>query len=89
MLPENYSGSFSIQTSCTILLDDLGNWQDNEILLTKVRHFRKDYLPKSFEETRSIKKLEEKVKTKKDAFRQSALGKTRRLLKKIPTDKNK
>lgn len=64
------------------IADELGEWHNQEILLTRVRHFRKDYLPKSFEEAATIKMLEEKLKTDKDKFRKSALNKIKRLLKK-------
>jgi CHAD domain-containing protein len=83
LLPENASGEAIDIKQLHDIQDELGKWQDNEILLTRIRHFRKDYLPKSFEEASLVKMLEEKLKTKKEEIRKPALNKTKRLLKKI------
>lgn len=82
LLPENTSGEVFDIKKLRHILDELGKWQDNEILLTRIRHFRKDYLPKSFEEASLVKMLEEKLKIKKEEIRKSALNKTKRWLKK-------
>ena len=66
------------------LLDELGSWQDQEALLAKVKHFRKDYLPHPFPEYLSLKMLESKLKEKKEKLVSDLLQKTRRLLEKIP-----
>jgi CHAD domain-containing protein len=65
------------------VLDDIGNWQDAEILLARARHFRKDYLPSSFEEYNRIKSLEQQLETRKEKFRKAALGKTTAWQKKL------
>ena len=48
------------------ILNGLGNWQDNEVLLTKVKHFRKDYMAKEGDEYGDLKQLEKLIKEKKN-----------------------
>jgi len=48
------------------ILDGLGDWQDNEVLLIKVKHFRKDYMAKEADEYNDLKQLEKFIKNKKD-----------------------
>lgn len=48
------------------ILDELGNWQDYEIARVQIKHFRKDYLPKPFDEYYELKKLEAFIENKKD-----------------------
>jgi len=48
--------------------DNLGTWQDNEILLTEIRYFRKELLPGSFEERKQLKALQKNIKEKKDSL---------------------
>lgn len=47
------------------LLDDLGLWQDLEVLYVRMKHFRKDFLPQSLEEYADLVKLEEALSEKK------------------------
>lgn len=47
------------------LLDDLGRWQDLEVLHQRMRHFRKDFLPKPLEEFALLKKIEELLADRK------------------------
>lgn len=49
-----------------IILDDLGCWQDHTIALLRIKHFRKDYLPKPFDEYDKLKKLESFIENKKE-----------------------
>ena len=63
------------------ILDELGNWQDHETLLRRAKHFRKDYLPKQFEETSVLLSLEDNLQAKKELLRKSAIDKTKRWLK--------
>lgn len=70
------------------ILDDLGNWQDQEILDVRIRHFRKDYLPKSFEEYERLKDFQNKIKDSKKVLLKAANSKARRWIKKV-TDKEK
>lgn len=80
-LPKDHSTELLDTEKLHDILDDLGKWQDNEILLTRAKHFRKVYLPASFEEGELIRLFEKKVKEKKEEYRKSAFGKTRKLLK--------
>jgi hypothetical protein len=48
----------------------------------KIKHFRKDYLPKTFSDYESTKMLEGVVKEKKEKLLKLALNKTRSLLRK-------
>ncbi|MGB3006349.1 MAG: CHAD domain-containing protein [Chitinophagaceae bacterium] len=71
------------QTALHEILNDLGNWQDFEILLTRIKHFRKDYLSKAFEENRAIKEFEMSIKNKQKFLLQNATYKIRKWLKEI------
>lgn len=66
------------------ILDDLGNWQDTEILDKRVQHFRKDYLPKPHEEYPILRELQDKTRAKKDSLEKSAVRKLKQWLKKVP-----
>ena len=48
------------------ILNGLGSWQDNEVLLIKVKHFRKDYMAKEADEYGDLKQLEKLIKNKKN-----------------------
>lgn len=65
------------------ILEDLGNWQDYEILQTRIKHFRKDFLPKILKEQVLIKEFEEVIKEKKKKLLQSAIPKINNWLKDI------
>jgi CHAD domain-containing protein len=45
-------------------LDELGDWQDLEMLLDKVKHFRKDFVPDTREEYGLLKNLEKSIEEK-------------------------
>ena len=64
------------------VLDDFGNWQDLSVFEIKIKHFRKDYLPKTFPDYDSTKMLEAAVKEKKEKLLKVALIKTRDMLRK-------
>jgi len=68
------------------ILDDLGEWQDYEMMLEKIRHFRKDNLPKPFEESGHLKDLEKNIKQENEKRRKSATRRTRQWIKKIVPD---
>lgn len=63
------------------ITDDLGLWQDNEIFLPRFRHFRKNYLPKTYSEYRELSILETEIKKQNQLLLGKALRKTRKLLK--------
>lgn len=65
------------------ILDDLGSWQDHEVLSLRLKHFRKDYLPKPFEEYAVVKEMEALTNEKKKSLVLSARNKTKRWLKAI------
>ena len=48
------------------LLTKLGNWHDQQMVLRKIKNFRKDCLVPSFEEFGALKKLEDKVTMERD-----------------------
>ena len=50
MLPKNAIANNSLEKKLEKILDGFGNWQNDEMLLTKTKHYRKDNLPDSFEE---------------------------------------
>lgn len=63
------------------ILDDLGNWQDHEVLAARIKHFRRDYLPKPIDEYETLKELEKKIKEKKKFLIKEVRNKTRNWLK--------
>lgn len=65
------------------ILDDLGSWQEHEVLSVRLKHFRKDYLPKPFEEYAVLKEMETIIDEKKKALINAARNKTRHWLKTI------
>lgn len=67
------------------ILYDLGSWQDHDVLLVRMKHFRKDYLPKSFDEHAVLKELEKNIQERKGNLLRSAINKTRKWLKAITT----
>jgi CHAD domain-containing protein len=69
------------------ILEDFGNWQDLQMFEIKIKHFRKDYLPKVFHEYDSIKMLKNSVTEKKAILLKTALNKTRRLIRKVTSPK--
>ncbi len=66
------------------MLDDFGNWQNDEILRRLVKHFRKDYVADSIEEYGYLKRFEKEMGDKKEKILKSVLRKTRKLLKEEP-----
>jgi CHAD domain-containing protein len=70
------------------ILEYLGEWQDNEILLLRTKHFRNDYLPKPFDETVLLKKFEANIKDKKEILQKAAISKTKSWLKKVMKPEN-
>jgi CHAD domain-containing protein len=83
MLPKNAVAEDSLEKKLEKMLDDFGNWQNDEMLLAKTKHFRKDNLPDSFGEYGSLKTLEQKVEERKEKLLKEVLTKTRQLPKKI------
>ena len=53
-------------------LDLLGDWQDNEMLSNKIKHFRKDFVPDSREEYLLLKELEKNIAVKMETILQKA-----------------
>ena len=65
------------------ITDDLGLWQDNEIFLARLSHFRKDFLPKTYDEYGQLGILALEIKSKNKLLLNKALRKTRKLLKTV------
>ena len=70
------------------LPDDFGNWQNLTVFEIKLKHFRKDYLPKVLPEYEATKMLGTAVKEKKEKLLKLALNKTSSLLKKVSVTGN-
>ena len=83
LFPGNYALETWHQDALHSLLDDLGNWQDYEILLQRLKHFRKDYLPKAFEEYKLLIAFQEKINNNKSLLLKIANSKVRRWMKKV------
>lgn len=80
LLPDNHAYQPDLLHS---ILDDLGNWQDLEVLATRLRHYRKDYLPTPFEEYAELKRSEDIIVEKKKTLMKAAIIKTKQWLKEI------
>lgn len=53
---------------CKKAMEQLGDWQDHEMLLQKIKHFRKDFVPDAREEYASLKALEKSIENKMEAI---------------------
>ena len=82
MIPESLAIGIEYEKELHDVLDDFGNWQNLTVFDIKLKHFRKDYLPKTFPEYDSTKMLEAVVKEKKEKLLKVALNKTNSLLEK-------
>lgn len=60
------------------VLDYLGNWQDMEIFGKRLKHFRKDYFPKSFTEYPVLKKIEQDTKESKKSLVRKTITRTKK-----------
>ena len=90
MIPETLLPPFHFEKELEQLLEDFGNWQNLTVIEIKLKHFRKDYLPKTFPEYYSTKMLEVLVKEKMDRLLKASLNKTKVLLRKATAlDKEK
>src|SRR5688500_12594510 len=49
-----------------LFLDKLGKWHDLAILFKKIKNYRQDYLAKSLDEYKLLKKLEDDIRSKRD-----------------------
>ena len=83
MLPEDSIDNASFEKEINKMLDDFGNWQNDEILLMLIKHFRKDYLPVPIPEYDSFKTFEKKIEEKKERILKAVIHKTKQLPKKI------
>ncbi len=83
MLPKNTTPDDSLEKELEKILDDFGAWQNDETLLAKARHFRKDNLPDTFKEYDSLKTLEKNIEERKEKSLKNTLNKTKRLPEKI------
>jgi len=62
------------------ILDLLGSWQDHQVLLTRTKHFRKDFIAKKTEEHTSYKKLAKHLEAKSEKLLGSANLRLKKLL---------
>jgi CHAD domain-containing protein len=83
LLPQGSHGETIDTKMLHHILDELGDWQDNEMFMARIKHFRRYCLPKSFGEASLIKALEKGLKPKGEELRKSALSKARRLIRRV------
>lgn len=83
LLPDENTPDLWDQKGLHDILNDLGNWQDNEILDLRIKHFRKDFVPKTFEEYPLLKDFQNKIKNHKKTLLKAANSKARRWMKKV------
>ncbi|WP_276501736.1 CHAD domain-containing protein [Terrimonas pollutisoli] len=48
------------------ILNNLGDWQDHEMLHQKIKHFRKDFVPDAKDEYQALKELESNIQGQKE-----------------------
>jgi CHAD domain-containing protein len=89
LLPDENTRSLWLDKELHNILDDLGNWQDLEILDVRIQHYRKDYLPKPFKEYQELKYFQTKIRDTKKLLLKSANSKARRWIKKVIMTKEK
>lgn len=53
---------------CKKIMEQLGDWQDHEMLLRKLKHFRKDFVPDAKQEYVLLKTLERNIEDKMEAI---------------------
>lgn len=82
MIPASLLFPVEFEKELQQVLDDFGNWQNLTVFEIKLKHFRKDYLPKKFPEYVTTKIMEAGVKEKKEKLLIVALNKTGGLMKK-------
>lgn len=82
MIPESIFPPFTSEKELVQLLDDFGNWQNLTVIEIKLKHYRKDYLPKTFPEYYLIKMLEVMVKEKMEVLLKASIYNTKILLRK-------
>ena len=86
---ESLSLEFEYTEELHRILAGFGDWRNMQVFHARIRHIRKDYLPKSFDEYESIKIIENDSKEKAENLLKTTLTKTRQLLKKIDPEKKK
>jgi CHAD domain-containing protein len=82
MIPGTLFSPVAYEKELADVLDDFGNWRNLTVFTVKLKHFRKDHLPKTFSEYEAIKKLEADMKGDKEKLLKLALHKTSSLLRK-------
>lgn len=65
------------------ILDEYGTWQDNEVLEIRIKHFRKDFLPKSNKEYPQLKEAQIHILETKEQLLNSANGNLKKWMKKV------
>jgi CHAD domain-containing protein len=74
-LPEEQADQNYKTEKLNDVTDQLGAWQDNEILLGEINYFRKEFLPTSSDENKRLKALQKNIKEKKQSLTDEALNK--------------
>lgn len=75
MLPPDISARYYNTELINDVLDRLGEWQDNEVLLSEIKFFWKRTLPGSFEESNALKTLQKKINGNKADLKKNSLNK--------------
>ncbi|MES1197971.1 MAG: CHAD domain-containing protein [Chitinophagaceae bacterium] len=83
LLPGGAISDSTIEKKLNEMLDDFGIYQDEEMLLSKTRHYRKDYIPRPITEYKAIQLFEKKISNKKEKLLKEVLSNSRKLSKEI------
>jgi CHAD domain-containing protein len=83
LFPEENAAATWYSEDLHKILDDLGEWQDHEILDVRIRHYRKDWLPKPFAEYQLLKSFRGKIKDRKRVLLENARRNARSWLAKV------
>ena len=89
MLPDKAHQNLWNIEELSDILDDLGKWQDNDVLLIRIKHFKKDFLPRYFNEYDQITALQQDIDEVKDFTLSTAYIKLKKWIKKVPRTTNK
>jgi CHAD domain-containing protein len=74
-LPEEQADQNYKTEKLNDVTDQLGAWQDHEVLLKEIRYFTKEFLPSSSDENKRLKALQKIIKEKKQSLTDEALNK--------------
>jgi CHAD domain-containing protein len=89
ILPAGVVLSKSAIKKLNTILDQLGSWQDHQVLLVRTKHFRKDFVAKKTPEHHDYKRLGKTLEEKSDKLLAAANTSLQKLLETLENKKPK